>query len=496
MSQMTPEEYKIRAQVVREKELIKREQKLAEDDARRLTNSVEEPRKAIIKSIALYDGNIVYEAISLKGRTVFLQYVKNPAADIMHWNTCEKFVFNDKEYYPEFSAAYEPYTFTKEEIEMLNVNDEHIKSLNSSEIHHKIRNMIKPFLFCTDELLTLLTIFTQESYEQHKILSLGYLYIMGEVESGKSRAGECILHLGYRPLMGIQLNSSNVYSYIGRETEGNCTIIDDEAQNLNDEKEKLTLYREGYRPGAKVPRILDASSSDRVQVFFNAYCSKLFLGYYMPYDNAFVSRCIPQTMVVGKPIKNSITPADLEEFMALKKELLLSRMKFYTEPLTQIEEKDELQNRTREIFYFKFQIIDKVLDAKTVLNKICKDFIEDKTVDLEESLGGYLAKALKYYYKTDVAQINIEFSLIWKKLQDELGERRIHVEEDGSTKDSANSQSFYSETLDRHISKKLVANVLRSSYGGRPSRIHANVRNYVFNPTVLKSAIDRYHPEN
>jgi len=94
------------------------------------------------------------------------------------------------------------------------------------------------------------------------------------------------MKVGYKRFKPIgSVARANVYNYIGsdEENEGQVTILEDEIDPKNEKKtdmvERLKIYRSGYRRGNTVPRILEAGSSERTQIFYRTFCSKTFAGY-------------------------------------------------------------------------------------------------------------------------------------------------------------------------------------------------------------------------
>ena len=165
--------------------------------------------------------------------------------------------------------------------------------VSKQELFDQIYDKIDVYLALDEVYKTLLASHILETYIQFKLNAVGYLFAIGQRNSGKSRACDMVAYLGYRPLYCLVINSANIYNYIGsdEDNEGEVTIIEAEIDPKNERKdpgriERLKIYRNGNRKGNCVRRILDSSSSERRQVFYETFCSKMFAGYEKPHDEA------------------------------------------------------------------------------------------------------------------------------------------------------------------------------------------------------------------
>ncbi|MGC1930736.1 MAG: hypothetical protein WA667_17335 [Candidatus Nitrosopolaris sp.] len=81
--------------------------------------------------------------------------------------------------------------------------------------------------------------------------------------------------IAYRVLLATNVSAANVYTFLGSLDECQGTIAEDEINNLDNDPEKLNIYKSGYSRGtSRIPKI--DLKSGRIQEVFNTYCFKIF----------------------------------------------------------------------------------------------------------------------------------------------------------------------------------------------------------------------------
>lgn len=363
---------------------------------------------------------------------------------------------------PKGGFPYRPY--------WIGMNDlDKIEKFNPSkqELYNKVYEIYDEFLDLKEEYKALETVTTLETYEQHKVQSLGYLYHTGDNESGKTRALEIHLLLDYRAMLTANLPPADVYSYIGQEQEATCTILEDGAHELTrrHDLEKLKLYRVGYKQGAVVPRIVEPTSKKRTQIFYKAFCAKSFAGKYFPKDRDFCQRLIPVPMVWGFPQKDEFSEEDKVHMDKIKLGLLIYRMRYYYEPLPNIDTK--LRGRPKELWKSKLQIVSGLEHEKHIVY-LSEEFLKERIERRKHSLEAYMTKALLRVEATKEQEI--EFSWIWHVLLEELGVDTEKEEED----------SIKCPMLGYKLTKKAVGGRLHSVFHGKAELRHKIGRTWKF----------------
>ncbi len=289
---------------------------------------------------------------------------------------------------PQKRISYRQYIIPKELFNEL-INGEKI---DKEFIYQKVKDLVDMYVDAEEKYKVLIVAQIFESYIQYKFSSLGYMYLTGDQESGKSTVCKVLALLSYRSLYAINLNSANIYRYLGTddEDEGQCTIIEDEIDPKVDDKkdaaERNKITRAGYQKGNKVPRMADASSSDAVQLYFNTYGTKTLSGYSLPtHDSALCSRCIELPMTSGNPECDESPMERAEAFDEVKSLLLAWRMQTYFDKLPDIETK--LRKRNKEVWKCKLYALHATSGYDTIV-KFAEESVkatEDAKVNSIES---------------------------------------------------------------------------------------------------------------
>jgi len=371
---------------------------------------------------------------------------------------------------------YLPYVVTEKQIQ-------NPKRIGFDELLHDVYIQFSTYLDLEQRYKLLSSLKSFETYHQHKMHSLSYLYYFGDHDSGKTQACDTHKAIDYRPLFGISISDANIYRYIGREQEGHCTIIEDEAQviNLRKHDRKLQIYRAGYKKGATVPIVHDYT---RKQQFFNTYCSKIFAGSYIINDAAFRQRVVPIPMVYGDPKKDEIDIGN-ETFTDLRLRLLLHRMIHYFDPLPQFNV--ELKGRTKELWKGIIETMNLTERYKKligVVEKMAKKYEEDKIKRRRETLPAYLTEVLTGNY-IHLCGYEVPFSMIWAGLMKRLG---ITEWEEG--------KKVKSELLGRGISPHEVGLKMTSIFNAERNLRTDIGRTYKFEAEVLRRLCKKFQLVN
>jgi len=434
-----------------------------------------EKKKVKYKKLPTFiaDGN-VYESVVFDDVPMFLKW---DGKNFLLQNN-PILVNNGYELRPleKIDYPYLPYIVTQEQIKNL-------ERISFDELLYDIYKQFDTYLDLETRYKILSSLKVLETYHQHKLQTLSYLYYFGDWDSGKTQACETHKGMCYRPLFGVSISGANIYRYIGREQEGHCTIIEDEAQIVNPKHHirKLQIYRAGYKKGATVPIIHDFT---RKQQFFNTFCSKIFAGRYVISDEPFKQRVIPISMVYGEPKKDEINIED-ETFTDLRLRLLLYRMIHYFDPLPQVN--IELKGRTKELWKGTLQIIsltEKYQKFIGVVGKMAKKYEEDKIKRRRETLPAYLTEVVTDNYIT-LDGYEIAFSVIWAGLMRRLG---ITGWEEG--------KKVKSELLGRSISPHEIGLKMTSIFNAERNLRSESGRTYKFDVEVLQRLCKKFRLVN
>lgn len=186
-----------------------------------------------------------------------------------------------------------------------------------------------------------------------------YLFYVGDNDTGKSTNLTYLQHEGYRAMLSADITSANIYSYLGNFEEGQGIILEDEADNIHKQSDKMRIYKVGYNTGKTVPRT-DVSNYGRKQNAWYTYCFKAFTAEEAPDNNrakGFLDRTFTFHCVRGSPdydIQEVTNPAGDDEFMELLNELnrernilFCYRLLHYRDPIPNIEL--SVKNREKQL---------------------------------------------------------------------------------------------------------------------------------------------------
>jgi len=452
-------------------ELIVTETKRMKDASEALPEREAQPKLRYVSSFTV--ANSVFESIIDGVFPSFLRY--SVAKD--EWEIEKEYDLGDETLLPLGLGTY-PYPSYYLNTAIFDALKRRAYRSTLNDLYHEILEEFNTFIDAPSQYKALGASFILETYLQHKFDAMSYPFLLGDIDSGKSRFLELIKNLAYRPMMTAYLNEANVYNFIGDREEGNCTILEDEAHLLSREKniDKLGIYRSGYRRGSVVPRILDASSSERKQKFYKVYCSKAFAGYYLPNDEAFKTRCIPIYMVWGQPSKDKFEDEDRDRFRSLRFKLFIYRMIHYFDPPPKVEL--GMSGRLREVWESKVQAVVGT-DGEEIMRNMAENYRNMKMEERNQSLEAYITRTLLILAEQYPTQIS--FSTIYNSLLKILGETE-HI---GET-------SYNSDFLGRKISRRGVGLKLGSIFNGRKEQIFGKGRVWTFDTRVLNKLRTKY----
>jgi hypothetical protein len=192
-------------------------------------------------------------------------------------------------------------------------------------LYKKVKSIWQKYVDADDFHISLCAADTIFSYFQDKIGLTHYLFFVGGNDSGKSNNLTIFQFLGYRNMTSSGMTAANVYTFLGSGDEGLGTICEDEADNIDQDHEKMKVYKNGYTTGRFYHRT--DTSAGRQQLKFNTFCFKAFAAEKLPDPTTakgFNERTIELPCTYGFPkydISEVVNPTGEKEFEDLLKEL-------------------------------------------------------------------------------------------------------------------------------------------------------------------------------
>jgi hypothetical protein len=265
------------------------------------------------------------EAVIVGGYPFFLQ-PKNGEPLLV-----DKIESNNLVIYPPDTQSLlsEPYVFESKE-EIIHYLDLARKLSSFDQIFSLVKSIYKKYVDAEEHYIVLLAADTIYSYFQDKFATTHYVICIGDNSSGKNSILMTFKYLGYRVLLATGVSPANIYTFLGNVEECQGTIAEDEINNLENEPEKLNVYKSGYsNSSGRIPKV--DLHSGRVQEIYLTYCFKIFATE-KSLDNSLAKGLLDRSFeiqcIAGNPqynIKEVFDKANEEKHRKLRLELQKTR---------------------------------------------------------------------------------------------------------------------------------------------------------------------------
>jgi hypothetical protein len=378
-------------------------------------------------------------------------------------------------------AAYvnEPYTFKSEQEFFEFVKK--TKEENLDTLYKKVKSIWKKFVDADDFHLSICAADTIFTYFQDKIGLTHYLFFVGDNSSGKSNNLTVLHYIVYRNMMSSGMTAANVYQFLGSGEEGIGTICEDEADNIDEDREKMKVHKNGYTTGKYYHRT--DTSVGRQQLKFNTFCFKAFAAEKLPDSvtaKGFNQRTIELPCVYGFPqydISEVANPAGEEEYQELLDELLdirntllLYRLLHFQDKILDI--KLNIQGREKQLFKPVLRVFQHTQTQNELLPVISK-YISQRRENNANTLNAFLYDHVKGLIKAQNTY-ELESNLIWNTIKSTLQGKDI----------PSKPQSY--DTVDfGTISQKSITETLVQVFGAKPTKRHSG-RTLIFDQNKLQ----------
>jgi len=293
---------------------------------------------------------------------------------------------------------------------------------NREELFWKVRNEFHSFVDVEGIWKDVLSACVLLSYQQEKLLTVPYIFVYGDNESGKSTVLQLLKFLCYRPMYGVTVPAADIYGYLDDIDSIGC-VLEDEVQGIRKDVDKIKIYKAGYKEGAVVPRTI-ITQHDRIIKYYNTFSFKACASERIPQVKGFRERFIEISMVEGYPEKEwtDITKEDLKRLCDLRNTLLKWRLlsKEWQLPDPQLS----IRGRLKELW----KPILQVTDGLTVYETLAGFVEEQKNERLsskQNTLEGHIVKVVTELYNE--AKVNpvphLPFQTVWLRLAEDLDGR-------------------------------------------------------------------------
>ena len=256
------------------------------------------------------------------------------------------------------------------------------------------------------------------TYQQEKLQTVPYLFLYGDNESGKTTVMQVLQNLCYRPMFGITIPSADLYGYL-EDSDGQGCILEDEIQGIQEDTDKLKIYKAGYKQGAVVPRTL-MTAFDRIIKYYRTFCFKVCAGEQISPVKGFNERFLFIAMVEGLPLKEwaDLSNEDKTRMRNLRNMLLKWRMMTRSSELPDVEL--SVKGRLKELW----KPILQITSGLPLYNGLYNFVDEQRKARLrgrQDTLEGKIVKVVIDLYNEAEVQIeSLPFKRIWLELVSEL----------------------------------------------------------------------------
>jgi hypothetical protein len=378
-----------------------------------------------------------------------------------------------------------PYVFkSKEEFEKI-VDNARNKNLETYYI--KSKSIWRKYVDTDDFHISICAADTIFTYFQDKIGLTHYLFFVGGPDSGKSNNLTVLHFLAYRNMTSSDITSANIYQFLGSREEGIGTICEDEADNIDEDREKMKINKNGYTTGHPVHRT--DTSFGRKQLKFNTFCFKAFAAERLPdlvKAKGFNQRTIELPCIYGFPqydISEVANPAGEEEYEGLLDELIETRNDLLVYRLLHFKDKIpdiklNIHNREKQLFKPVIRLFQNTKTLEELLPVISK-YISQRREKNANSLHAFLYRIIK---ELVVAQntYELESSLIWDTVKELPG-------------NAITGKPLSYESVDFGVlSQKEIIQTLKEVFWATPPKHTGKKRTLVFDKSKLDK-LDKIH---
>lgn len=250
-----------------------------------------------------------------------------------------------------------PYTFAS--ITELEMYIELAKRETLDSLYRRVKSNLQQYVNVDEHYLVVIASDIILSYFQDKFATMHYDIFVGDNGSGKNSALLAISRLAYRVFYLVSASAPNYFTFYGNIEEGQGTIAEDEAGDLDKDYQKQKILKSGYTSGGTVPKI-DFPNGKRSQAPFNVYSMKWFAMEERPdskktkgiFDRSFIYNFIVGHVDynIKDVIKNAGDPKFkplYDELVHVHKLLFAFRLIHYNDIFPDIE--INLENRNAEL---------------------------------------------------------------------------------------------------------------------------------------------------
>jgi hypothetical protein len=358
-----------------------------------------------------------------------------------------------------------------------------IRTKDLDALYRTVKSVWKKYIDADDFHLSLCAADTVFTYFQDKIGLTHYLFFIGGNTSGKSNNLTVLHYLAYRNMMDSGMTAPNVYTFLGSREEGIGSICEDEADNIDQDSEKMKVYKNGYTTGKPYHRI-DTSFGGRKQGSFNTFCFKAFAAEKLPDSvtaKGFNTRVIELPCLYGFPdydildVENAAGDETYEQLLGelhtVRNSLLVYRLLHFHGKIPEL--KLNIQNREKQLFKPVLKAFQSTQTFNELLPVISK-YVNQKRQSNANTLHASLYRLINDLIKAQDTY-SLESGLIWNIVKETL-----------QGKDIPYKPQSYDTVEFGAISQKGIIETLQQVFAAKSGKRHPGIKTLTFDKDKLQ----------
>ncbi len=416
-----------------EEEKSEKQQNKESENNKTESNGHQNPQKdtSNLKKVTVFkytSNGHVYESIIFGGTPFFLSFDNNGNNDKgdNKITLLDEIVESTRVLRPpaiEEYPSYFPYTF--ESVEEIK---EFVKLIFSQRtisvvdmLFLNMRNYVSKFIVHHDHVLDYISSLIVLSYFQDRFPTIPYTMFVSDNGSGKSTIGNVFEVLGYRCVNMTDPTTANIFRIFGTIESGQCTLVLDEAEKIDQEREMISILKTGYENGKKVQRISHIGKQEH----FHTFGLKLMLAKRTP-SQLSARGVMERTFVIpnyrGRPqldikeIKIATSNPTKNELLFIRNLLLVYRLLKCNTGFDEIE--TGLEGRNKELCKPLLQLFYQSKYQRRI-EKALEMLLDDKNDRKANSLERDVLEVVDELFAKHPNGI-IPFCDIWTSLRDKI----------------------------------------------------------------------------
>ncbi|HEX2408368.1 MAG TPA: hypothetical protein VHJ38_14280, partial [Nitrososphaeraceae archaeon] len=465
-------------------------------DDNNYNNNLEEEkteREFVVYKYSQMGKGPLHETVIVDGLPFFIKYNHN----LNTFELVKKIKENSRILRPPNIEEY-PYTpYSFDSNEELHFFMQKAREITLDELYKYSKTIFLKYVDQDKYIITLLAADSIWTYFQDLFPITHYGEGVGTNDVGKSSIGYTFEYAGYRVIKGTAISGANYGRVLGNIEPGQCTIIEDEGDNISEDTEKVKILKAGYEYNSKIPKI-NMNSRNQEQKWYFPYCYKMILAekslkeYKVPglVDRTFSFPCRPGKVkysikeVVSQNINKSARLQKLyDELLSFRKLMLCYRLVHYKDLLPEIE--TGLKNRDNELCKPLLQLFYGTKALQEIIPTM-EQFIKKRRTRKGNSLEAAIYPIIKNNVfseagldssentyselKEKKTYVKVPFINIWKDI---IGKDRFKAEIDGEYNENKSKYAYetmeygtlYINSLPTVIRNQFTADIKKESYG-------------------------------